>query len=109
VVVLIDTISPRSLNINFISLLLSHATDVTNDVTNRMTPQAFDADASGSIDYQEFEHFLIRCKARMEREEPRRPNAKFDLAFDLAAQCKFDIEETRFLFEDSINNALGTR
>eukprot|EP00039_Didymoeca_costata_P001629 m.53910 g.53910 ORF g.53910 m.53910 type:complete len:823 (+) comp10888_c0_seq1:137-2605(+) len=72
--------------------------------------KAFDADSSGAIDYSEFENFLIRAKAHEDKEKQhRQTTAKFDLAWTLYETCGQDLQECRFIFEDSLMNALETR
>ena len=44
----------------------------------------FDADNDGNIDFSEFEGFLLHCKAKLEMNEPRKPDTKFDATVALA-------------------------
>lgn len=70
--------------------------------------KAFDTDKSGTIDYMEWENWLLDCKAKIERGKPRAPNAKFELAQQLVATFggKNQVEE---VFSKLLSSAQKTR
>lgn len=71
--------------------------------------KGFDEDGSGDIDYSEFENFLIRCKAIQDRDNPRAPNMKFDMAWSIAESMHFEMDDIRARFTDALQNVLDTR